>query len=115
MSYLQQNANVEVASFQKSDRPMSASPHPELDAHMPAVEVATNLLASICNSLTAKIDAIEKAFGPVLTPINSPPGSMPSQPAKEQKSPLAMDIFDVADKLENNLRRLDEFMARSEV
>ena len=91
--------------------PEKPSPY-EDNKKMPQVESATTRLASLSQSLLLKIGDFENILAPVLRhePTGKGPGDRPSG-----NVPLADELNDISDKIEEALNRLQSMRERIEL
>lgn len=82
---------------------------------IPAVESAINRLASLVNSLEAKLGSLRSALTPVLSNTPQPPLCQAKEDGRRSDVPLASEITDLGNKVECFLDELDDINTRIEV
>ncbi len=111
--------------YERHPSPMQSGPTETRPFHsaqeaMPPVKVtqiesAITRLASLCNSLTAKTEALGDRLHPVLRGDVPVPGGPPEVRESAPSTPLAIELTDIAAKIEMSLRRLELIEQRLEL
>ena len=99
-----QQARLEGRRFDKTDGME--------EKRVPQVEIETDRIVSLTNSLASKISDIENRLQPVLN--QSPQAGCTSKPAPS-KCALAAELSDIGDKLQEILERSKSIMDRLEL